>query len=439
MLIAHSARRPILFASLRNFRSFTFARRTAVGVILGYVAVCLTLGGTPAAKPVFHVVAAAWVLLLAAWSVCRRAPEPIRHGRLGRVADLVATNLALTLALAEFSLRAFAALAGTSLVVSDTLDSHRLMPGRDYGGGLRGNSLGYPGRDSRREKQPGIFRIAALGDSFAVGPAVPFAENYLTLLEKQLPHVEVYNFGVSGAGPREYREILRRDVWTYQPDLVLLSVFVGNDITEVLATPRHMDPRQLSLYLLLTRGWRLVSEQWRQADTMAGAGSHHLPARGLAPGTFREVEARRLAICRLPVTAAMERKWRRALADLEGIVSDCRARGKPFAVVLIPDEFQVNPAVLRMAANEANVEPSSRDLEYPQRRLAAFFAQSGVPCLDLRPEFAGVPATYAPRDTHWNERGNRLAATHITRWLQRMIRGGENSLLLDNEISERRP
>ena len=83
-------------------------------------------------------------------------------------------------------------------------------------------------------------------------------DNYLTLLEKRLAGVEVYNFGVASAGPREYLSILRRDVWTYQPDLVLASVFVGNDITETLATPRHLDPQQHALYLLCHRSWRLV-------------------------------------------------------------------------------------------------------------------------------------------------------------------------------------
>ena len=53
------------------------------------------------------------------------------------------------------------------------------------GAGLRGNGLGYSGHEFQQEKRPGVLRIAALGDSFALGPAVPFAANYLTLLERQ--------------------------------------------------------------------------------------------------------------------------------------------------------------------------------------------------------------------------------------------------------------
>src|SRR5262249_38722881 len=154
---------------------------------------------------------------------------------------------------------------------------------------LRGNNLGYPGRDFEPQRQPGLLRIAALGDSFAVGPAVPFADNYLSLLDKSLCGVEIYNFGVSGAGPREYLALLRRDVWPQQPDLVLVSVFVGNDITETLATPRYLDPRQHALYLLAERGWRLLRERYRQEPSLDGATAQRAVTR-LSPETFREVE-----------------------------------------------------------------------------------------------------------------------------------------------------
>jgi hypothetical protein len=300
--------------------------------------------------------------------------------------------------------------------VSPTLDAQRLRPGHDYGAGLRGNALGYPGHEFQRTRRPDVRRIAALGDSFAVGPAVPFADNYLNLLEQSLSGVEVYNFGVSGTGPREYREILERDVWPHQPDLVLLSLFVGNDVTETLATPRYLDPRQHALYLLGERGWRLLRERFRQPPAPEGA-AVRCTAPPLSPQTFREVEARRLAVCFQPVEAAMEKKWQRALGHLDAIVRSCRGRKVPLAVVLIPDEFQVNPAVRADAMAEANVASVRVDVALPQRRFQAFFAERGVPCLDLLPAFAGVADTYAPRDTHWNERGNRLAAEQIHAWL----------------------
>jgi hypothetical protein len=333
--------------------------------------------------------------------------------------ELVVTNLVLALVLAELALQAFAAGSGRSPLLSNTLEDYRLRPGHDYGGGLRGNSLGYPGREFRRAKRPGVTRIAALGDSFAVGPAVTFADNYLCLLERIQPGLEVYNFGVSGAGPREYHQILQQHAWAFEPDLVLVSVFVGNDITEWLATPRHLDPRQHALYLLLTRGWRLLREQFRQAHQPVEAVSQRLSGPALSPETFRQVEARRLAVCFRTAPPGLERKWQRTLEYLERIVQECRRRRVPVALVLIPDEFQVNPRVLHEALAEGNCDGAAvLDLDQPQRRLRAFCSGHGVPYLDLCPAFKGIPDTYAPRDTHWNVRGNRLAANCIAEWLR---------------------
>jgi hypothetical protein len=392
-----------------------FARRLLVGMVLLYVGVVLLLGGTASAKPVLRVLAGVWVVGLS-WHNWRTAGRPSLYRPFWHAAEIVVTNLALMLLLGELGLRTYALARGDSLLVADTLDAHRLMPGRDYGHGLRGNYLGYPGPDWPEQKPAGIRRIAALGDSFAVGPAVPFADNYLTVLETLLPDTEVCNFGVSGAGPREYLHILRQDVWRFQPDCILVSLFVGNDITEELATPRRLDPRQHALYLLGERTLKVLKEHQQQVQESAST-ADRLDRPALSPQTFRAVEARRLAVCLQPVSVALEKKWRRALADLDGIIAECRAQQVPLAFVLIPDEFQVNPAVLAEAVRTAGMRAADVDVDLPQRRLRAFCEQRGVKCLDLLPLLAGVPDTYAPRDTHWNVRGNRLAAEAVSQWL----------------------
>ena len=403
-----------------------FARRLLAGATAAYVTVVLTLGGMAPARLVFYGLTTAWTLFLALqtyWSHQRSkrvlcAPGTSNARPTLRVIEIAAFNVALTLLLGEIALRAFAAWSGCTLVVNAAEEGYRLAPGQDYGAGLRGNCLGYPGPEFQHDKPPGVYRIAALGDSFAVGPVVPFAANYLTLLEKQLPHGEVYNFGVAGTGPREYRNILRRDVWKYQPDLVLTSIFVGNDITETLATPRHLEPRQHALYLLCQRSWRWLWDRRHQERPPPGL-ANRCTTPTLSPHTFRAVEARRLAVCVQPPSPAMEKKWQRALAFLDDIVKDCRQHGVPLAVVLIPDEFQVNPAVFDHALVDAGVDRAAVDLRLPQQRLGTFFVDRGVPCLDLLPAFVGVRDTYAPCDTHWNVRGNRLAAEQLGAWLLR--------------------
>jgi SGNH hydrolase-like domain, acetyltransferase AlgX len=392
-----------------------FLRRLAVGLVLVYVTCVLTLGGTETARPALYGFSSLWLMVLAVGTARRFSAS----GAFWRWLELAASNVAVTLVLAEFALQGWAMAMGTSLLVRADLEAYRLVPGRDYGAGLVGNGRGYPGKELAAEKKPGVLRIAALGDSFSIGPAVPYAECYLTRLVNEMPGVEIGNFGVSGAGPREYREILERDVWAARPDVVLVAVFIGNDITEALPRPHHLDPRRHSLFVLIERVWKLARARCDGSADPASSPSDRLAAPALSPRIFREVEARRLAVCLKDPASSMERKWRTACNDLLAIVASCRRHGVPLAAVLIPDEFQVNGAVLRDALAEAGLVREQLDLDGPQRRLLELFSESGVPCLDLLPAFLGVPDTYAPYDTHWNSAGNRLAAREIGRWLQR--------------------
>jgi lysophospholipase L1-like esterase len=226
----------------------------------------------------------------------------------------------------------------------------------------------------------------------------------------------VYNFGVPGAGPRDYLAVIRQDVWRFAPDLVLVSFLTSDDATEHLPRPRYLDPRQHALYRL-ARGWLGGPPQGFLMGQTGGA-PDRLSRPALSEEVFREVEARRLTVFLSPPPPAVEKKWQRTFADLARIADECRRHGVPAALVLIPDEFQVNPAVLATALGDRGLDRGELDLELPQRRLRKFCADSGVACLDLLPAFAGVPEVYAPHDTHWNARGNRLAAERIAEWLR---------------------
>jgi len=410
-----------------------FLRRSFAGAVLIYVFVCGFMGERSSARPIFYFSVGIWIFFQILWirierrsvvqsdSAKRMNPGPGRNGRIfgraGHHLELVAFNLALTLFLAEFGLRLYGAWSGRSLLIADTIDAYKLVPGHDYGGGLRGNNFGYPGWDFVIDKRPGIRRLAVLGDSFAVGPAVPFADNFLNLLESRFPNVEVYNFGISSTGPREYQAVLQADVWRFQPDMVLVCVFVGNDITESLATPRGMSIRNHALFLFLSRAGRLIHERTSQAILSIPSSPDPFPRPSLSEEAFREVEARRLSVCQCPSPPGMEKKWQQALYHLDQIITDCKNRKVPVGFILIPDEFQVSSSVFETALKDANLSRDYVDLDLPQRRLRVFCADRSIPCLDLLPSFDRVRDTYASRDTHWNVRGNHLAAEKIMEWL----------------------
>lgn len=334
-----------------------------------------------------------------------------------RCLELVAFNLALFLAIGELGLRFAGSTGRISLLLPRSLDTFRLEPGRDYGEGLKGNRLGFPGPDRTLEKPSGTFRVAALGDSFAVGPAVPYRDNYLVCLESMLACAELLNFGVSGAGPREYFEILETHALAFDPDLVLVSFFVGNDITETLATPRNLDPRSFLLYQATSRAIGLMKRPARDAQSRSPSVRQLVAP--FSESDFLDIEARRLEVCRTPVPATVEKKWRQCEYYLEQMASTCSRRRIPLVIVLIPDEFQVNLSLQMLATKRAGIDPLDLDMELPQNRVKNILARVGVPCLDLLPTYRAQTETYAVRDTHWNQKGNHLAADVIAAWLAR--------------------
>jgi hypothetical protein len=74
-------------------------------------------------------------------------------------------------------------------------------------------------------------RVVCIGDSFAAG-VVPHHLHYTTVAEELFPDLEIYNAGVVNTGPREYLEVVRTSAVPLHPDLVVVTLFVGNDLTD---------------------------------------------------------------------------------------------------------------------------------------------------------------------------------------------------------------
>jgi hypothetical protein len=131
-----------------------------------------------------------------------------------------------------------------------TLDTERgiaLRPGaegvyREEGEGrFYINSEGMRDRERQAAKPAGTLRIAVLGDSMAEALQVDYEENFSVVLERRLAEcsglsglsgVEVLNFGVSGYSTAQELLTLRRYVWKYDPDIVLLAFLAQNDVRD---------------------------------------------------------------------------------------------------------------------------------------------------------------------------------------------------------------
>ncbi|MBV8202830.1 MAG: SGNH/GDSL hydrolase family protein, partial [Acidobacteria bacterium] len=128
---------------------------------------------------------------------------------------------------------------------------------------VRISSAGLRDVEHVAAKPAGRLRIAVLGDSCAEALQVPAAQTFWKLLERQLAGctagegrtVEALDFGVAGYGTAQELLTLRRQVWRFQPDVVLLAFYPGNDVRNN-ARPLEMDP--LRPYFVLTPDGRLA-------------------------------------------------------------------------------------------------------------------------------------------------------------------------------------
>lgn len=140
------------------------------------------------------------------------------------------------------------------------------------------NRLGLREREIA-PKQSGVFRICALGDSYTYGWGVEAEDTWLRKLEVLLKaeglQVETVNMGKPGSGPDFYSDLAQRALHFLEPDLVVVSLLMGNDI--IAAAP---DAQAGSTNLPLRIGQALypnITKRLQQPDVPVGERTTELP------------------------------------------------------------------------------------------------------------------------------------------------------------------
>ena len=246
-----------------------------------------------------------------------------------------------------------------------------------------------------------------------------------------------------------YLHLLRTEVLPLEPDMIVVNLFVGNDIdfgpTTGTGWARHwLDRDNVLLYLLPERLAAVSSESRARGDGETDVGRPQ--GEGLTNGLMDSVDdlERRLPwlvdhTLEKPTFSAagflgIERRRASRVCNRSSNYDSCLeveteiqklAAGTPFAVVLIPDEFQVEDELWRTIASAVG-EHLERDR--PQRILAEALQLRDIPLLDLLPILRATPAQpdgkkhlYHLRDTHFNARGNLVAGEAIAKFVKPFV------------------
>ncbi len=322
------------------------------------------------------------------------------------------------------------------------------------------NSKGFRNRkEFAYDVPPGTFRILFLGDSFVDGMRTDQDDTIGAVLERFLRErtprhpgeVEVMISGHNNPANAWYA--FQEHGRKYSPGLVILGITLGNDLcwqgygrwmkpvigadgrTRLRYEPGNREiATALNGVLLPTdafepaSAWEIfpraemklrhfladrfgfagywvplrteplwsVRRNVHAADTTLSLGIFHCPTMPEVEAWFHDLEA--------------------VLAGFRAEVSDARSR---LLVVLFPVRIQVDAGDWRLTERAYALRENAFDLEYPNRRIAAFCDREGIELVDPSAVFrerlnAGEGPFYRPRgDMHFNEAGQRLAAETI--------------------------
>jgi lysophospholipase L1-like esterase len=362
---------------------------------------------------------------------------------------LAAASLAVALLVAEGLVRLFSPI-GPALLVTDPVAGKRYRPGfegpvfvdeAEREVAVRVNALGFRGPEWPRRKPAGGLRVAVLGDSMTAAVATEEEQTFVRRLQAALAAdprrpVEVANFGVASASTGSELVTWRGVVAEYDPDLVLLAFFTGNDLADnsrrltSAARPyfdvdgagrlhQVEDPAPTPVLVRwLDRHSRLYVWQKVAFRRLRALGRY--ASSGIEPGQRIFVRGS---------DPAVEHAWRVTEALFVRLRDEVEARGARFAVVVIPCAEQVDDALWRDLARRGRDAGLVLDRGEPSRRLAAVFAREGLAALDLTPAFdeaaargplgvASAAGLYLFGRFHLSDEGHRVAADAILAFLR---------------------
>ena len=324
----------------------------------------------------------------------------------------------------------------------------------EYFAWVRFNRLGLRDPRDSYAKPPNTFRILLLGDSFMEAVQVDQSQTTAALLEERLRrarpelNVEVVNAGVAGWSTSLEYLYLDREGYKFEPDLVVLAFFVGNDLHDnhyklqlkeggldqavkpfFLPTPDGgLDmippppPRSgpSPVVAALRACCRLYSVFETGVLNRLGDGQGNVPlfaAAPLAPDIAGLYES------------APSGEWQTGWTITERLLARIRERaasiGAPLAVFAIPDSVQLDDRTWR---RDRDIQRDRRfregllNIAAPNRHLAEIAARQEFPFLDLLSAFRAASdgewrRYYFETDQHWNGAAHALAAEELEGFL----------------------
>jgi acetyltransferase AlgX (SGNH hydrolase-like protein) len=378
---------------------------------------------------------------------------------------LAAASTALVLGAAEAALRVLARSARggkeqrerNRYTEYDPVLGWRKTPGasvvyerREYHVEFRLNSRGLRGPERRYDKPAGVARVLALGDSFVEAFMVDEPQTVTARLEKDLGargcRAEVINGGTVGYSTDQEYLFFRDEGRKYSPDVVLLFVY-HNDIPyltleEYLGYPKpRLDfetdpprvanepvprydpaspplpaaaaPEKVPSYVLEVVKNGLERTSARTYNRLARLGLWE-PLRTLPMND-------ELRLFHVPELGHLRPSWSAFTWTLQSLSKAVAASGGRLVVAYVPSRAEVSPRTWELTEARYGLDPAVYDRSAVRNRVRYITGRLGLPLLDLTDPLARADQLLSPSyfqtDSHWNARGQAVAARALSDFL----------------------
>lgn len=314
----------------------------------------------------------------------------------------------------------------------------------EYSVRLEVNAKGLRGPDRPYEKPAGVHRTLLVGDSFTEGYTVAEEKTVRAVLEQELRRrghqAEVINGGTMGYSTDQELLFYRAEGHRYHPDLVVVMLCT-NDV--YFNTTGEQGKPWFDL-----DGGRLVLHGSPVRPPKRGPWQRGPEARVSPPRGWRESVALRLlaertssgnprlhrALARLglverskpqPIPMEMtplgtlhpevKKMWAVTTALLQAFKAEVEAAGGRFAVLYIPDRYELSEDVWELTRQQYGLGKRFAPDRFHERvkRLCAELEIALIDPHDAFREAERADPAYFPKDGHWNEVGHQIAAQAI--------------------------
>lgn len=287
------------------------------------------------------------------------------------------------------------------------------------------DSKGY--RIGRQMDENAASKILAIGDSYLAAIEVDYEKSFCGILEANLSEQQstrLVNTGVPGYNPNHYLIVAKNELGQDDYDMVIVFVFLGNDIEEEKID--SFPPRQgitrfrLRIPQNLTKS-EIVDSLFRPINDTFESHSHLFV---LFKKSTRVLLARLgLTGYEMPTTIqtsmAQSPAWEVTADIFEDIEQEAAKYDIPTLFVLLPASYQVDDHDREWYLEAFNLDPNSLDIDQPSQLLGAAMEAKGLTFIDVTEVMRKQNRSlFGEVYNHFSPDGHQVVADFVLPYLQ---------------------